>query len=1017
MSKRVVSSLLILCLIFTILPTMAFATKSGTCGNNLTWTLDNNGVLTISGEGAMDIYSFSSDQPWYSYQDNIIAIVIHDGVTSIGNHAFFCCYDLTSISIPRTVTSISEKAFYSCDQLTDIYYDGSEEEWEEIEIDQNNWNMIFDRYDDITIHYNDAANADSDASSLTGWRKAYYDYIRQDRSNRTSFDQHDWEFTNYQLIYLDGDNIPELWIDYVDYASGCYIVTYYEGVAKPSIVSGWSKLTYEEYNNIFNHSYGHHGIGGDTIYALEKGSLVKKASGSWDINHPEKIEYMWNDEVVSKNEYLANIDSYVDPDNSIDTYSDQIPKYTYNEILEFLASGAEVPSVTDGPKDDTDIDFNHTARQEWIDQHIEYAGSEEYKDEIIPGYDERMLAVFRDALEDEDIKGYDIAKATAQLLDLNLDFSESDVYEILLAEIMYSRPNLEELENSYILNLTDATEDTLKLLFDIVKNVAEAKDLPKKVWKNIESSYELLMTIDINSPDFNEPYSKFLSMIEKNFDMTELKKGFGDLKKDAISSVIDLAIKNAFEIYDSLVDIINYINNYVAYQNTSDQFQAILDQLLNYIYITMGNHGLDGAGDFSELINADAVLDTGLLNAWVNWTDLAAAIISFINTANQYEQEITAAVAEYAVTKTNETVQNMKENTERTILVFGLDFLCSKVPGLNAIPIVKGALNIGILLADLTTNVDDCKYALTMLIKLYCISVMMDEVVDNCASRMNADDKNIFFNVNAFDEAVDIYQNTQLLAAEYAIIYTDLVLENAKSDLDSYDEDGIDWFKKREKLEQEVAWYTNSLNLLTEQYEELHTIECHDSDIRYEPNTDEVIYNFKDSRIYFVACPVNVTITNSQGEQIAYLSNNNCDVAKGHEIYYRTIRRINNPAETIKVAVVPNDYHISLNGTDIGTMDVFVSEFSEDAEVVSYLKIPVGKDSSGTFEINPENQDEMHLVMDGIIYYEADDSETVSRSSSKKVNSSWVWIAVGILTVTVIATVVLVTCKQKKHHQ
>ena len=95
-------------------------TASGTCGDNLTWTLDSTGLLTISGEGEMTDLSSSSKQPWYDYRDSITEVVIDDGVTSIGNFAFFYCQALTTIKIADSVISIGHNAFYDCGALTSI---------------------------------------------------------------------------------------------------------------------------------------------------------------------------------------------------------------------------------------------------------------------------------------------------------------------------------------------------------------------------------------------------------------------------------------------------------------------------------------------------------------------------------------------------------------------------------------------------------------------------------------------------------------------------------------------------------------------------------------------------------------------------------------------------------------------------------------------------------------------------------------------------------------------------------
>ncbi len=89
--------------------------SSGKCGKNLTWTLDDDGLLTISGTGAMEDYYYVA--PWGS---SVKAIVINQGVTSIGGHAFSNCSSLTSVTIPDSVTSIEGSAFYDCRSLTSV---------------------------------------------------------------------------------------------------------------------------------------------------------------------------------------------------------------------------------------------------------------------------------------------------------------------------------------------------------------------------------------------------------------------------------------------------------------------------------------------------------------------------------------------------------------------------------------------------------------------------------------------------------------------------------------------------------------------------------------------------------------------------------------------------------------------------------------------------------------------------------------------------------------------------------
>lgn len=93
---------------------------SGTCGDNLTWKLDDEGTLTISGKGAMTEWVNIDSAPWKTYSNTINKVVIQPGVTSIGKNAFSLCTNLESITIPKSVTSIEWGAFQGCSSLMSI---------------------------------------------------------------------------------------------------------------------------------------------------------------------------------------------------------------------------------------------------------------------------------------------------------------------------------------------------------------------------------------------------------------------------------------------------------------------------------------------------------------------------------------------------------------------------------------------------------------------------------------------------------------------------------------------------------------------------------------------------------------------------------------------------------------------------------------------------------------------------------------------------------------------------------
>ncbi len=123
--KKLLSIIMCLVLIvstltFVSIPASA-ASYSGTCGDDLTWSLDTStGVLEITGSGAMPDFERYYDTPWYSYRSYIKTITIPDSVTSIGDDAFYYCTSLTSITIPNNVTSIGSSAFFCCSKLTSV---------------------------------------------------------------------------------------------------------------------------------------------------------------------------------------------------------------------------------------------------------------------------------------------------------------------------------------------------------------------------------------------------------------------------------------------------------------------------------------------------------------------------------------------------------------------------------------------------------------------------------------------------------------------------------------------------------------------------------------------------------------------------------------------------------------------------------------------------------------------------------------------------------------------------------
>ncbi len=105
------------------------AEAKGVCGADLTWYYQDN-VLVIKGTGDMSDYSDSESwggtvSPWFSYNDRELAdkigwVIIDDGVTSIGECAFYECSALSKVVMGKDIKSIGDRVFYNCKSLVDI---------------------------------------------------------------------------------------------------------------------------------------------------------------------------------------------------------------------------------------------------------------------------------------------------------------------------------------------------------------------------------------------------------------------------------------------------------------------------------------------------------------------------------------------------------------------------------------------------------------------------------------------------------------------------------------------------------------------------------------------------------------------------------------------------------------------------------------------------------------------------------------------------------------------------------
>ena len=117
--SRLMALLMAAALIFVSVPAASAAETSGSCGADLSWSYEA-GRLTITGSGDMTDFPESTMAPWYAWREEITQVILPEGLTSVGDLAFYQCDKLTWVTLPGSVTHIGDYAFADCTSLAQL---------------------------------------------------------------------------------------------------------------------------------------------------------------------------------------------------------------------------------------------------------------------------------------------------------------------------------------------------------------------------------------------------------------------------------------------------------------------------------------------------------------------------------------------------------------------------------------------------------------------------------------------------------------------------------------------------------------------------------------------------------------------------------------------------------------------------------------------------------------------------------------------------------------------------------
>ncbi len=583
-----------------------------------------------------------------------------------------------------------------------------------------------------------------------------------------------------------------------------------------------------------------------------------------------------------------------------------------------------------------------TLRKIFINQHKEYIKSNDYKTQIIGGFDEYLSQILNDVNNDIGVKGYNLLDGINKALDM--DLNSTNEYELLLAQLMINDQSYKGIQESFQTNLQDVTFDMMDIINKSIEESVQAYG-DREIRKNLEEIFKKMMPTKYLSNSFMELQNQYFQALSKMKIDSKKLKIYLDTYDFAIGSFID-----TFDVAEaSLSDTFNYIAYGEAYIKTSEDFTAVLtcmDQYVNELLAKMRAE--------EYLFGPEKQLEQ--LKESMELSSLRNAIEKFISSMEAYKEDHAKAISDFVASSLKDgTIDKVGENFIEILGDKVVDLVSSEFPIVKLIPILKTGLKLGQLITDIFTKIDDSAAAANMVKKLYCMAIILDEVVDRSSVQVMINDSVFwgptgdipFRNAVIFDESVNIYKTCIMLACDYGITYEECCLNS--------------FFSTKEKK----SWYSTAISIAALDKMLTQNISCHSAGLLYDHKTNVLTYDQTKLQVVTIACPVAVSVADTSGRQIAYLLDGQKDVVSGYEHYFHTFEDRNNAGDYVKIAVIPEGYRISIAGTGTGTMDVYTGTYDSSSGEVEetgiYEDIPVSETSSGTLARNQEEVYELNV--------------------------------------------------------
>lgn len=808
--------------------------------------------------------------------------------------------------------------------------------------------------------------------TTVAWAQAYRDYIQEDvQKFRADVNS---SYFGYSLVNIDEDNIPELYINY----GGVYIqdgdvyiqdggseefgqrlCTFTNGKVYRKNFSGYSEISYLPGKNCILESGVRRGTYWDDVYSLTNGEFVQVASGDYyfDFIDFDNAKYLWNNKAVDKATYDKNLNNVFPVNEAQNRYDWK----SYQEMLDFLDQQEEVQSAE--------------LKQQYIKEHMEYASSDAFKKEIVPGYGPLLRSILDDVNDNKAVSSYKFLSDVSDMVSLkfkNLDTTEE--YELLLAQILFNTESKNAVAKSYEEYLAEEISTLGDLLID---GKTFADSISSDTREKIRSVLASISAADPGSQEFNQKCGRLFDILDGYDDVDLASRFLEKVKGTGGDFLTGFAIDEAKQVCDTMSEYFMYLAAGEAYAKTSDAFGTIILEMRRSLPVSSKNNTLFNPVSKPTIQEKPLLRALGLdkytgptltssdPHAPIQLAEIARALEKFYTNITDYKNEGAEAIAENALEGfIDGSAEALLDNSiQAAISVF------SGLPIVREYEVIKTALSTGKFAVDVLTNVDDQAYLGSTLLRLCALSYILHPTIEKIAGTpadwntqqvLSPLQKSVsledyqFNRAVDFDESINIYKSILSVASDYGESYARACLTAANKSILNLNKS------------ETVSWYSTAISAARAQEAACKEIHCHTPGLEYDPNTNRVTYKSANLKVYTVACPVDVTVKTDTGKQIAFLSNRGNTIAEGYEQYFYTVESKETAGDYIKVAVVPASYKVTLQGSGSGTMNAYVAEVNDGTLQRSggFYDIPVTRNTEGQF-VSGKTVSEDDLILNG----------------------------------------------------